>query len=173
VSATAFALLAGVSYLFFGLAGLVPAALVPPPLDAPPTWFALLYGDLFGLFPVNVLASAVHLAFGFWGLCAALHKCSAVAYARALAIAFGVLALLGLLPGTGTLFGAMPAYGADVWLHAATAFVAAYFGWRPSAVARERRRNPRDRRQRDVPIARERRFGLADRREGWSAVSLA
>lgn len=173
MSAAAFALLVGLAYLVLGLAGLVPATLVPPPVEAPPTWFALLYGDLFGLFPVNVLASAVHLGAGFWGLCAALHKCSAVAYARVLAIAFGVLALLGALPGANTLFGAMPAYGADVWLHAATALLAAYVGWRASAVARERRRNRADRRQREVAVARERRFGLVDRREGWSAMSLA
>jgi len=173
MSARPFALLLGLAYLALGLVGLVPAALVPPPLGTPPTAFALLYGDLFGLFPVNVLASALHLGLGFWGLCAALGKCGAVTYARAAAVVLGTLALLGLVPGAETLFGAMPVYGADVWLHAASAALAAVFGWRPSAVARERRRNARERRRRDLPVARERRLGLADRREAWSAMSLA
>ena len=173
MNARFFALLIGVVYLMLGLAGLVPAALVPPPPDAPPTSFALLYGHLLGLFPVNVLHSALHLAVGFWGLCAWSRKCSAVAYARALALAFAVLALLGVLPGADALLGAMPVYGHDVWLHAATAALGAYFGWRPSAVVRNRRRNAGERRQREMAVARERRLGLADRRAEWSGMSAA
>ena len=63
-----FALIFGLAYLGAGLLGLIPAALTPPPADAPPTSFTMLYGYLLGLFPVNVLHSAVHLAIGV--LCA-------------------------------------------------------------------------------------------------------
>jgi hypothetical protein len=35
---------------------------MPPPDDAPPVRFDVLYGWLLGLFPVNVLHSAVHFA---------------------------------------------------------------------------------------------------------------
>ena len=164
-----FALIAGVVYLAIGILGLVPATLVPPPLDAPTPSFALLYGYLFGLFPVNVLHSALHTAVGFWGLCAWRQRCSAAAYARALAVVFAALALLGAMPGANTLFGVMPVNGHDVWLHAITALAAFYFGWRAQAGARERRHNAGDRRQRNVPVARERRFGLADRRESFAA----
>ena len=65
-----FALIFGIAYLVAGLLGLVPAALRPPPADAPPTHFTMLYGYLLGLFPVNVLHSAVHLAIGAWGIAA-------------------------------------------------------------------------------------------------------
>jgi hypothetical protein len=60
-------------------------------------------------------------------------------------------------------FGFIPLHGHDVWLHAGTAALAAYFGWR-SEVQMERRQNA-DRRQRMLPVARERRLGLADRRQ--------
>lgn len=169
MKAATFALLAGIFYLAIGILGLVPAMLVPPPVDAPTTSFALLYGYLFGLFPVNVLHSALHIAVGFWGLCAWRQRCSAVAYARAIALVFAALALLGVIPGANTLFGVMPVHAHDVWLHAVTALAAFHFGWRASAAPRERRRSAGDRRRRNAPVARERRLGLADRREGLAA----
>jgi hypothetical protein len=158
-----FALIFGIAYLGAGLLGLVPAALMPPPADAPPTQFTLLYGYLLGLFPVNVLHSAVHLAIGAWGLAAWRGNAEPRVYARALAIFYGGLAVLGLMPGMNTLFGLLPIHGHDVWLHAGTAAVAAYFGWR-SELKEERRTTTPDRRLRTLPVARERRLGLADRR---------
>src|SRR4051812_22689826 len=49
-----FAFLVGVVFLGAGLLGLVPAMLAPPPPDAPPTTFTMLYGYLLGFFPVNI-----------------------------------------------------------------------------------------------------------------------
>jgi hypothetical protein len=161
-----FALIAGIAYLGAGLLGLIPAALMPPPADAPPTSFTLLYGYLLGLFPVNVLHSAVHLAIGFWGLSAWRGIANPHVFARSLAIFYGALAVMGLIPGMNTMFGFIPLHSHDVWLHAGTALAAAYFGWRrSSAVSYERRGVRPDRRQRILPVARERRFGLADRRQ--------
>ena len=161
-----FALIFGIAYLGAGLLGLVPAALMPPPPDAPPTSFDLLYGYLLGLFPVNILHSAVHIAIGAWGLAAWRGSANPHVYARSLAIFYGALAVMGLIPGMSTMFGLLPLHGHDVWLHAGTALVAAYFGWRSAAaMASERRGRMPDRRQRMLPVARERRFGLSDRRE--------
>lgn len=182
MQASTFALLAGVAYLLVGILGLVPVMLAPPPGDAPATSFALLYGYLLGLFPVNVLHTALHIAVGFWGLCAWSEKCGAVAFSRALAMIFGALAVLGALPASNTLFGLMPIDGHDVWLHGATALAAAYFGWRagalrgrraPGAVRERRHGSAPDRRQRTLPVARERRFGLTDRRDGFGGMSAA
>jgi hypothetical protein len=170
---SSFAVAAGVAYLVLGILALVPAALVPPPPDAPATSFALLYGYLLGAFPVNVLHTALHIAFGFWGICAWSGKCGAVAFSRALAVVFAVLAVLGVVPQANTLFGLMPIYGHDVWLHGLTALVAAYFGWRALSRLRERRSRMPDRRRHSVPVARERRFGLTDRREGRASLSPA
>ena len=158
-----FALVFGLAYLGVGLLGLIPAALMPPPPDAPPTSFTLLYGYLLGLFPVNVLHSAVHLAIGFWGLASSRDATAAKVYGRSLAILYGVLAVMGLIPGLNNVFGFIPLHGHDVWLHAGTAAIAAYFGWRTEVDVE--RRHMAERRQRMMPVARERRLGLADRRQ--------
>jgi len=163
MNSATFALIFGIAYLGAGLLGLIPAALMPPPADAPPTTFALMYGYLLGLFPVNILHSAVHIAIGVWGLMAWRGRASPQVFARSLALFYGVLAVMGLIPGMNTLFGMLPMHGHDVWLHGGSAAIAAYFGWR-SEVPMERRQVT-DRRQRMMPVARERRFGLADRRQ--------
>lgn len=163
MNTTTFALIIGIAYLGAGVLGLIPAALMPPPPDAPPTTFTVLYGYLLGIFPVNVLHTAVHLAIGFWGLMVWRRLQDAKVFLRTLAILYGALAVMGLVPGLNNVFGFIPLHSHDVWLHAGTAALAAYFGWR-SEVQMERRQNA-DRRQRMLPVARERRLGLADRRE--------
>ena len=50
-------------------------------------------------------------------------------YFRVVAVAYGLLMIMGLLEPTRTTFGFIPLYGNDVWLHALLALVAAYFGW--------------------------------------------
>jgi len=168
-----FALIAGIVYLALGILGLIPAALVPPPMDTPPTRFALLYGYLLGLFPVNILQTALNIAVGALGLATWSGRFSPTLYARALAWFFGVLAVMGMLPMLNTVFGLMPLHAHDIWLHAITALVAAYVGWREPAAVRERRRSGGDRRQHMMPVTRERRFGLADRRERFGSMSTA
>jgi hypothetical protein len=44
--------------------GLIPAALQPPPADAPPVQISMLYGYLLGLFPVNIVHTATNFAVG-------------------------------------------------------------------------------------------------------------
>jgi hypothetical protein len=173
MKASSFALIAGIVYLALGILGLVPAALVPPPMDTPPTRFALLYGYLLGLFPVNILQTALNIAVGALGLAAWSGRFNSTLYARALAWFFGVLAVMGMLPMLNTVFGLMPLHAHDIWLHAITALAAAYVGWREPAATRERRHAVGDRRQRMMPVAQERRFGLADRRERLGSMSPA
>ena len=159
-----FALFIGIAYASLGLLGLLPAAVVPPPADAPPVQLAVRYGYLLDVLPVNVLLSAVHIALGAWGIAAWRRVSSPLTFVRALALIGIVLAVLGLVPGANTLFGLMPLWGNDIWLHAGTAGVAAYFVFHP-ALAAEHRTSPRsDRRQKSVPVAEERRHGHADRR---------
>ena len=126
---TSFALIFGIAYLAAGALGLIPAALQPPPAGAPTTSFSVLYGYLLGLFPVNVLHTAVHLVIGLWGVAAWSGALGALTYARSLAVLYGVLAVMGMVPGLNTVFGLLPLHGHDIWLHAGTAALAAYFGF--------------------------------------------
>jgi hypothetical protein len=168
-----FALIFGLAYLAAGILGLVPATLMPPPADAPDTHFTLLYGYFLGLFPVNLAHTLVHLALGVWGIAAWSGAASSTAFARSLAVLYGALAVMGVLPGLNTVFGLMPIHSGDVWLHGLSAAIAAYFGWRSTARERDRRIMVNDRRQRLLPAGRERRFGLGDRREHWGGAAPA
>src|SRR5687767_9093316 len=161
-----FALIFGIAYLGAGVLGLMPGLLMPMPADSPPMRFDVLHGALLGLFPVNMLHTLVHLAIGAWGIAAFMGMGSSPAiYARSLAVLYGVLGIMGLIPGLNTVFGLVPLHGHDVWLHLGTAAVAAYFGWR--ADSSERRVHAPDRRMYPrSPVANERRHGTADRRHG-------
>jgi len=138
-----FALTLGVIYTLIGIAGFIPGLLRPVPPGAPDLAVASRYGLLFGLFPVNVVHNLVHLALGIWGLFAYASWDEARRYARSLAVIYAVLTVMGVLPRPlTTMFGLAPLFGHDIWLHALTAIVAAYFGWgrsRAMAVSEEER----------------------------------
>jgi hypothetical protein len=125
----AFALIAGSIYLALGVLGFIPQLLSPAPAGAPSVGITAFYGYLLGLFPVNFMHDLVHLAIGAWGIAASRRTGAARAYAKALAIIYGVLTVMGIIPGLNTMFGLVPIHGHDVWLHAVTALIAGYFGW--------------------------------------------
>jgi hypothetical protein len=125
----AFALLLGVGFGLVGLAGFVPGMTHTVPMTAPPLVVSQSYGLVLGLFPVNVLHNIVHLLFGALGVVAYLGMFAPVTYARIVAVAYALLAVMGLIPGLNTTFGLVPIYGADVALHAVIAAAAAYYGF--------------------------------------------
>jgi len=163
MTARTFALILGIAYLGAGLLGLMPGMLTPLPADAPAMRFDVMNGMLLGLFHVNMLLTLVYLMIGAWGLGAYMGWFQPKVYARSVALLYGVLGVIGLVPGLNTLFGLMPLHGNDVLLHLATAAAAGYFGWREETG--ERRAMPGDRRRASrAPISNERRQGLYDRR---------
>ncbi len=123
-----FALIFGIIYVIAGVLGFVPA-LTPHHADMPPIAVDSFYGRALGLFPVNLLHNLFHIAIGAWGIFASRSLSGARFFGKGLAVIYGLLAILGLIPATNTLFGLIPIYGNDVWLHAGTALVAAYFGF--------------------------------------------
>jgi hypothetical protein len=127
-----FALVFGIIYVLVGILGFLPG-LNQHHADLPPIAVDSFYGRLMGLFPVNILHNIVHLLIGAWGILSSRRVDSSRLFGKALAIIYGLLAVLGLIPGLNTMFGLVPIFGHDVWLHALSALVAAYFGW----VARE------------------------------------
>ncbi len=124
-----FALIVGILFLAVGAMGFIPGLVHAPPPGAPGVTVHANHGYLMGLFPINVLHNIVHLAVGALGLAAFFNLLSARLYARGLAIFYGLLAVMGLIPAANTTFGLIPIHGHDIWLHAGTAAVAAYFGW--------------------------------------------
>jgi hypothetical protein len=116
MNARMFALVFGIIYLLVGLLGFTAS-------------YTMADANLLGLFPVNVVHNLVHVAIGVWGLLSYRTWAGAVVYARGLAIVYLVLTILGIIPATNRLFGLVPLYGNDIWLHALTAIIAAYFGW--------------------------------------------
>lgn len=129
MTARNFALIAGIVYIAAGIAGFVPPLMRPVAADAPPVSVTAFYGAVLGLFPANILHHLVHVAIGAWGIAASRTMRGAGTYAKTLAIFYAVLGIMGLIPGLNTVFGLIPLFGHDVWLHLATAAVAAYFGW--------------------------------------------
>lgn len=130
-----FALVLGVAFLVAGLAGFFPTPAEPPAGLTQTHGF----GHALGLLPVNTLHNVVHLLFGVMGILASRGSLmSARGYAQFVAVAYGLLAVLGLLPQTNTTFGLIPIYGNDVILHAVIAAASAYFGFvaRDTVVAR-------------------------------------
>jgi hypothetical protein len=157
MSSGAFALVAGLVYVVLGIAGLFPGALSTGYL---------------GLFPMTMALGALHLAAGVGGLMAASTGHHGRTYARWVAVILGVLGVMGLIRGLDHGFGVLPLYGHNVWLHLGTAAIAVYFGWRaripvlgePYDDERERRSGLADRRETLGTVPRERRQGAYDRR---------
>jgi hypothetical protein len=124
-----FALITGLLFTLTGILGFLPS-MMQPTLSSDPTLIINAgYGYLFGLFPVNVVNNVLYLLMGIFGLLAWRQHSSAIYYSRNLIALFGILALLGLVPGLNTAFGIMPLFSHDIWLHGGTAFVAGYFGY--------------------------------------------
>ncbi len=128
-----FALIFGIIYLLVGIMGFIPGINDHQHTDMPPIAIDSFYGRLLGLFPVNLMHNIVHLGVGAWGILGSKSVGGARLFARGIAIIYGLLTIMGLIPGLNTLFGIAPIFGHDVWLHALSALVAGYFGF----VARE------------------------------------
>lgn len=124
-----FALVWGVLFLLIAASGFIPGLLQPHGAGHPDLAVETLYGDALGLFPVNIIHSGLHLLYGLWGLAASRSWSGARTYAKVVAISYGALVPLGLIPATNTVFGLVPIFGNDVWLHALLAAPAIYFGF--------------------------------------------
>ncbi|HYE00626.1 MAG TPA: DUF4383 domain-containing protein [Alphaproteobacteria bacterium] len=123
-----YTLLLGIIFLVIGILGFIDP-FVSPAEGAPDVAAEGSYGYLLGLFPVNWLHNLVHIAFGIWGLAAYRSYTGAKGYCKANAVIYAVLAVAGLIPGLNTMFGLVPLFGNDVWLHALIAIASAYFGF--------------------------------------------
>ena len=124
-----FALIFGIVFLIVGAGGFIPGLVAPH--SHPDVTVTSGLGLELSLFPINVLHNIVHLLFGVWGLLASRSDAGARAYAKAVAIIYALLTVMGLVPALrlDTTFGLVPLYGNDIWLHALLAIGAGYFGF--------------------------------------------
>lgn len=140
-----FANMIGMAFLLVGVLGFIAPLVTPAPMDSLGLTVQTGFGYLLGLFAVNVLHNIVHLGVGILGFSASNSAIDSVRFARGLAIFYGALAIMGLIPGFNTTFGLIPIFGHNVWLHAVTALAAAYYGyyWTDAVVAVDQREDRR------------------------------
>lgn len=125
-----FSLVTGAFFLLAGLMGFIPGLMErPEAATAMAPVFDGGFGYLLGVFPVNIFNNIAYIIMGLAGIFASIALDSSRVYSRGMAILCGLLAILGLLPYTNTLFGLMPIFGNDVWLNAITTTFATYFGF--------------------------------------------
>lgn len=137
-----FALYGGIVMIVFGAVALIPA-LVGSVEGLPPLQLETSYGLFLNLFPMNILNKVALILFGVAGVLAANAKGTnlpaSIKYSRVVFFSMAVLAILGLIPATSTLFGYWPLFGGEVIAHGVFALLGAYFGYALTAKASERR----------------------------------
>ena len=79
------------------------------------------YGNIMGAVPTNTLFNWLRMGIGTAGILASRKKESSVIFNRAIAASYAGLAVMGVIPKTNTMFGLMPIFGGNVWLHSGTA----------------------------------------------------
>lgn len=124
-----FALVFGIVFVVIGAAGFLKGVTLMPPHSHPDIIVDSFFGYELGLFPVNLLHNIVHLLFGLWGILAYRDLGASKTYAKGVAIIYAILTVAGFIPPLDTMFGLVPLFGNDIWLHALLALVAAYFGF--------------------------------------------
>jgi hypothetical protein len=129
MAVSTFAFIIGAFYLFAGTLGFFPLFLSPPLSTDPSLTVHLHYGYLFGLFPVNFLHNIVHVMIGVAGLLAWRGLFPTREYCQFLGGFYGLLTVSAFLPGGDTMMGFIPIFRHDIWLHAVSAALGAYYGW--------------------------------------------
>ena len=132
-----FSLICGIFYLVIGILAFVPNLVLAPSAFDPLLALDQNYGRFLGAIPVNVISNLVHILIGIAGVAAVSSRFmdlpASINYARGVAVVAGILTVMGLFNGADITWGYMPLFGGAVWLHALTAVVAAYYGFRLTA----------------------------------------
>jgi Domain of unknown function (DUF4383) len=125
-----FSLIAGISFLVLGIMGLIPGLVQYMDVTSPTSEaYGMGFGYIVGTIPTNGIHAFIRIVVGALGIAASFTLGSARAYSRAIAVFYGLFAVLGLIPYTNTLFGTVPIFGSDVLLHGLSAALAFYYGF--------------------------------------------
>ncbi len=129
----------GVAFSAFGILGFIPGITHAPLITDPSMTLNVSYGRLFGLFPVNILHNLIHLGFGIWAVVAARDTYFSRDFCKVSSVLYMIIAVIGIVPGLNTVFGLIPLFGHDVWLHIGIAAVTGYYGYVWKGVSEHRR----------------------------------
>jgi hypothetical protein len=91
--------------------------------------------SIFGIWPVNIVLSVLHLTWGVFGLASSQWHHSARNFARITAVVYVIIAIWGII--TPAFLGLFPVGGNNIWLDAIIGIAMGYFGFtaREHAVA--------------------------------------
>ncbi len=125
-----FSLIAGIAFLGLGIMGLIPGLVYYTAASSGVSdAYGIGYGYIAGFIPTNGIHDFIRIVAGLLGIVASLSLGSARTYSRGIAVFYGLLAVLGLIPYANTLFGTVPIFGSDVLLHGLSAAIAFYYGF--------------------------------------------
>ncbi len=129
-AAQSFSLIIGVIFLILGTMGVIPGLVHYVDVSSKVSdIYGIGYGYIAGIIPTNGVETFIRLVVGVLGIAASISLGSAYIYSRAIAVFYGLFAVLGLIPYTRTFFGTVPLYGSNVLLHGVSAILALYFGF--------------------------------------------
>ena len=130
-----FAMIGGIVMLAMGALALIPA-LSQNPMTA--LNVETSHGLFLGFIDMNIVNKIALMGFGIAGILAsrADNVQPSVTYSKIVCVAMALLAVLGLIPQTNTLFGYWPLHGANVIVYAAFAALGGYFGYAVPAQVR-------------------------------------
>ena len=119
----------GAVYLLVGIIGFIPLLGGSAGLES---------SNLLGLFAVNAVHNVVHIAVGVAGLAAYSQGTRlSTLFAQVVGSVYAVLAVTGLVFGSGNFLGLVPIGGLDIALHAVTAAALLYVGFAASRTTRQ------------------------------------
>jgi hypothetical protein len=121
-----YTLLVGVAFTVAGVGGFIQGITQPIPADVLQLVVEANYGLLLGLFPINVLHNLFHLAIGIGGLLTFRNTSLAWRFLWVFGTALITLTIMGLIPQLNTLFGFVPLFGHDIWLHGLEGVIALF-----------------------------------------------
>jgi hypothetical protein len=122
----------GLVYVFFGVTGLCPSCVYPPPHQLAYYEMTIVgrWGYLFGWLPVNLPHDLLYLLIGTVAVIASFFRPTTILYARGTFFLMILLVFTGLLPfGLARLGGLIPLFDWNIMLHSVTAILLYYFGF--------------------------------------------
>jgi hypothetical protein len=140
-----YARVGGTLMIIVGALALIPG-LYRGDAGLPPLNLEASYGLFLGFIAMNILNKLAVIGLGIAGVTAANTRSvrdvslpASIRYAQVVTVITAVLAVLGMIPRTSTLFGYWPLFGANIAIYGLVALVSAYYGFVVPARMRKNR----------------------------------